>query len=194
MNNDIRGRILASFGELSAAKGLKGVTMDELAARAGISKRTLYRYFPGKEAVIGAMIEGLLARISGEFDQMLAGPLSPLEKIQSIMRVVSVHMNVLTPLVLEDMQRYYPHRWEQIDRFRMGRITYVEKLIIEGQENGQLRPVDPRVAVNALVAAVQATVTPDFVLRHGLTISDTVDQLFSMLLYGLAKEGPKTAQ
>jgi AcrR family transcriptional regulator len=48
---DSRERILRAALELIGASGLAALSMDELAARAGVSRATLYRLFPGKPAL-----------------------------------------------------------------------------------------------------------------------------------------------
>ncbi len=46
---DVRSRILVAYLELLDADGVSGVSMPAVAARAGVSVRTLYRYFPTKD-------------------------------------------------------------------------------------------------------------------------------------------------
>ncbi|MHB8183880.1 MAG: TetR/AcrR family transcriptional regulator [Candidatus Desulforudaceae bacterium] len=191
MNREIATRVLTSFRELSMDKGLKAVTMDELAAHAGVSKRTLYRYFPSKQALVEALVDDLLTGFGREIETMLEGPLSPIEKIRFIISFITERVLVLRPVIIADIQRYYPTAWDRIDRFRMQRIHYMGELIAEGQKRGEFRPIDPRIVVNAIVAAVRATATPDFVISHGLTMSATIDQLFSLILYGIASDRSK---
>lgn len=52
-----RERILAAAADLVGAQGLTGLSMDELADRAAVSRATLYRVFPGKAALFTALIE-----------------------------------------------------------------------------------------------------------------------------------------
>ena len=65
---DTRERILAAAAELIGRDGLRGMSMDELAARAGVSRASVYRLFPGKAAL---------------FDALMA-EYSPLEVIESV--------------------------------------------------------------------------------------------------------------
>jgi AcrR family transcriptional regulator len=51
-----RERILEAALELVGAAGLSALSMDELAARSGVSRATLYRLFPGKPALFVSMI------------------------------------------------------------------------------------------------------------------------------------------
>lgn len=48
--------------ELFGSRGYERVTMEQVAQRAGVSKRTLYKYFPAKEALLERSLENALAR------------------------------------------------------------------------------------------------------------------------------------
>jgi AcrR family transcriptional regulator len=45
-------RILAGMDRLFYAQGIKSVGVDAIAAELGISKKTLYRYFPSKDDLV----------------------------------------------------------------------------------------------------------------------------------------------
>lgn len=45
-------RISLCAQDLTADRGLDGFTMDELAEAAGVSRRTLFNYYPGKDAAV----------------------------------------------------------------------------------------------------------------------------------------------
>ncbi|HEV3100890.1 MAG TPA: helix-turn-helix domain-containing protein, partial [Candidatus Dormibacteraeota bacterium] len=49
-------RILEAAVTMVGAAGLSGLSMDELAVRAGVSRATLYRLFPGKPALIAGLL------------------------------------------------------------------------------------------------------------------------------------------
>jgi AcrR family transcriptional regulator len=55
---DVRERILGAAVEMVGADGLSALSMDELADRAGVSRATVYRVFPGKSALLMALIQG----------------------------------------------------------------------------------------------------------------------------------------
>lgn len=54
---DARTRILAAASEMLLRTSLSGLSMDELARAAGVSRGTLYRVFPGKAALLHGLIE-----------------------------------------------------------------------------------------------------------------------------------------
>ncbi|MGE5396811.1 MAG: TetR/AcrR family transcriptional regulator, partial [Chitinophagales bacterium] len=74
---NIRDRILNACQELARIQGFYSMTMDELAERAGVSKRTLYRYFRSKEEVIEATLDQFMNEMATEADRLLAGNEQP---------------------------------------------------------------------------------------------------------------------
>jgi AcrR family transcriptional regulator len=57
-----RQAILAAAGDLMLSGGLAAATMDAIAARAGVSKATVYKWWPSRGAVA---LDGFLDRVAG---------------------------------------------------------------------------------------------------------------------------------
>lgn len=55
--------IIRAAERLFLERGFGGVSMDELAAEAGVARRTLYNQFPSKEDIFREMLLGVSARI-----------------------------------------------------------------------------------------------------------------------------------
>lgn len=58
---EVRERILASALQAFAAEGYERTTMAAVAARAGVGAASLYRYYPGKEALFAAAVPRAVA-------------------------------------------------------------------------------------------------------------------------------------
>src|SRR6476661_10570472 len=91
--------ILTAVGELLGEKGYSAMSMDELAARVGISKPTLYSIFPTKEDLLVETIVHGMDRVAAviQADQT---PRSPLQQLMFILRTViqmQVSKGALTP-------------------------------------------------------------------------------------------------
>ncbi len=54
---DLETRILASTRELICSRGPRVVSINEIAAHAGVGKQTIYRWWPTKAAVVIASLE-----------------------------------------------------------------------------------------------------------------------------------------
>jgi AcrR family transcriptional regulator len=66
-----RARVLEVAYETLAAEGV-AVPIDEIARRAGVGAGTVYRHFPTKEALLGAVVEDRLRRIIDDGRGLLA--------------------------------------------------------------------------------------------------------------------------
>lgn len=66
-----RRKVLAAAGELFAARGVAAVSMDDVAAAAGVGKGTLYRRFGDKSGLAAALLDERESRLQQE---LLSGP------------------------------------------------------------------------------------------------------------------------
>ncbi|MBO2453632.1 helix-turn-helix transcriptional regulator [Actinomadura barringtoniae] len=64
-----RARILAAAEEVFAERGPSAST-EEVAARAGLAIGTIFRHFPTKQALLQAIMKGLLERLTGEAEEL----------------------------------------------------------------------------------------------------------------------------
>ena len=70
-----REAILAGAKDVFLAEGFEGASMDGVAAKAGVSKMTVYRHYGSKEALFAGVIDGLCERIvDDDLDQIFARP------------------------------------------------------------------------------------------------------------------------
>ncbi|MEU9332461.1 TetR/AcrR family transcriptional regulator [Streptomyces sp. NPDC048290] len=67
-----RRAMVTSATELFLAKGYPGTSMDEIAAKAGVSKQTLYKHFSGKEQLFTGLILDSVHGIDSLFQDVIA--------------------------------------------------------------------------------------------------------------------------
>ena len=63
--NRSRDKVLVAAAELAAERGVSATTVDEIAARAGVAKGSVYYSVPSKEAIFESLIDEAIARVSG---------------------------------------------------------------------------------------------------------------------------------
>lgn len=187
----VKERIMAGFRELAFTVGFHGATVDELSARTGISKRTIYRYFRSKDEMVGAVMAEFIAAAEEKVNSALSSTDNPVEKVVNLVRVLSQHLKVLNPLIMRDMQKYYPHIWMRIESFRAAKARSVVEMLITGNRKGYFRETIPAVFTTALLAGIRDVINPGFIIEHNLTIEKTVTALFDIFLYGLVSDGAR---
>lgn len=78
-------RILTAALVLIGRRGVRRLGMREIAEAGGVSRGTLYRYFPSKDHVLAAAAEYDAQRFSDGLDVVLSAALSPEERIAAFM-------------------------------------------------------------------------------------------------------------
>jgi len=182
---NIKDKIISACRDLAREQGFHNINMDELAARAGVSKRTVYRYFTGKEAIIEATLDAFMKEVALEVDQLLENEKDPAQILPSLLNYLVIHGQfVINPYSFNDLRVYYPCLWQKIDRFRLERIVSVLNLISSREESATINGVDPRIVSAVIMVSIQAVLNPVFILTNNLTFEETARQLSNLLLNG----------
>lgn len=181
----MKDRILAGFKELAFTVGFHAATVDELSARTGISKRTIYRYFRSKDEMVGEVMGEIMASTEKLVDQALASGESPVKKLADIIRVASQNLRAINPMMMRDMQKYYPHIWNRIEKFRAEKARSIVEMLIAGNMQGYFRETVPSVFITALQASIRDVLNPGFILENNLTLDKAMVSLFDIFFFGI---------
>lgn len=179
---DIKARIISSCRDLISKKGFRNWTVDQLTADAGVSRRTLYRYFDSKDEIIAAVIDTFLSESAEVIDNILVKENNPADIIKRIIQHIYTKGKFIThPQSLEDLKIYYPYLWDKIDAFRTKQISKVITVFIQSGQNEILKNTDPRIVNTVFIAAIQAVISPAFILENNLPFEETISQLSRFL-------------
>ena len=175
------GRILDAAQSRFFAHGFSRVTMDELAADLGMSKKTLYRHFPAKEALLEAVMDRFTHGIAKEMDTIMANrSLVFPARLQALLGALGRRLALLDRVFLEDMGRHAPQVWKRIEDFRRERIFRVfGELFRQGAAQGHFRSdLDPSLILQIYFHSIQNVLNP----RTLSTLPHSAGQVFETLL------------
>jgi AcrR family transcriptional regulator len=158
----VRSRILDTALELVGRHGLAELSMDELAAKAGVSRATLYRLFPGKEALFAELVRRFspFEPIAAVLETM--GERPPAEVIPAIAQAMAAamdgHIGLLLQLLFE-VSRSDPDHQAGADANQdaaqaMRTLPLVAGYLDQQMAAGRLRRMDPVLAMQALAGPV----------------------------------------
>jgi AcrR family transcriptional regulator len=162
--------------------------MDELAAELGMSKKTLYVHFDGKEALMRAVIEDLGREIRASADELFANrQLNFAEKLRGFAEGMIERLGRLNPRTMRDLQRFAPELHQLMAEMREKNIPYVfGRFIEEGQRAGMVRPeVDTAFAVQFFLQAMHGLIQPATMERLNLTPRELLPRAIELLFGGL---------
>jgi AcrR family transcriptional regulator len=147
---------LACFAE----KGFAATRMDDIAARAGITKGTIYLYFDSKEAVFKALArQSIGAQLDAILGQVAASQAHSAEVLRFVLHgmghFASTSDRVVLPRVLLAEAGNFPElaefwRREIVDRG----LGLFETIIRRGVTRGEFRDVPPHHAARLCVAPI----------------------------------------
>jgi AcrR family transcriptional regulator len=158
----VRGRVLDVALELVGRHGLAELSMDELAATAGVSRATLYRLVPGKEALFAELVRRFspFEPIAAVLETM--GDRPPAEVIPAIAQAMATamdgHIGLLLQLLLEVSRSDPDHHGgadaDQDAAQAMRTLPLVAGYLDQQMAAGRLRRMDPVLAVQALIGPI----------------------------------------
>jgi TetR/AcrR family transcriptional regulator, regulator of autoinduction and epiphytic fitness len=146
--------ILRAAVEEMAEVGYGGVTIESIAARAGVGKSTIYRHWPDKLELIADAFETFHERMVPDL-----GILSARESVAVLLRhvaevVVDSTFSRCIPALIEGAERDQRVR-EFHHRYSAERRRALIDLIGVGIDSGEISPdVDPELATTAMLGAI----------------------------------------
>lgn len=147
--------IVVAVNRLLATKGYDAMTVDEVAAEAGMAKASLYKLFTSKEELAGAAMVGVLDRalafVEGLRDEAsqaaeAGAPMRPLDQLKAVTRWAMQTQ-------LEGEMPSLPAQNSNLSASLQSNDAYMDRLIAlsnrlsiwitEAQTSGQLQPALP---------------------------------------------------
>jgi AcrR family transcriptional regulator len=146
----LRAEILTTAAELFGARGYRATTLEELARRLGISKKTLYGHFRSKEELLAAIFHRTMSLVEDGLASIMKSRLAPEEQLREVVRhqirTVVAEQAFLTVFFAEELS--LPMRLRRAITRRKARYDRSVQTIV--RRCGRLA-VHPRLVVFALI-------------------------------------------
>jgi AcrR family transcriptional regulator len=173
--------------ELFAEKGYQNTSMDELAARIGVAKPTLYTYVGSKVRILEAIYDQFIQLGNGFMEEAAAQSTAP-ERLRSVLRNwtrASVTMPGHYEVFFNQRTALPPASREAVREVASTMMRTIRGFVTEGQRNGELSDtLDPTFVTFSVIAL--STWTGRW-LREGeaLTWEDAAEQAYQMITRGM---------
>lgn len=131
--NDKKIEILTRAASVFLRLGVRSVTMDDITAELGISKKTLYKYFLDKDSLINSIID---LKLENDRAICLAGidnAENAIDALFLISKSVCENVASVNPTVFYDLRKHYPVAWQKVCDHKM---TFVYDMILKNIQRG----------------------------------------------------------
>ena len=186
-----RDEIINVATRLFSEQGYAATSLDDIAVVIGFTKPAIYYYFASKDEILFEIHDRIVREALERLRAISTGPGSPRERLEKALEshVRTVLANVAAnrvfdrerPELSEDRSRSIARRDREYERL-------LRDLYGQGVAEGSLRPLEPAVAVGALLGALN---WPHRWYRpqRGLSVDELVGQLLSLLAGGSEAPG-----
>lgn len=173
------------------AHGIRSVTMDDLAAELGMSKKTVYAAFPGKRDVLRAMLLEKFRNVEADLEKVTRGASSDvLAALHNLLACLRRHTEEIQPPFVRDIRREAPELFNMIEKRRRRLIQrHFGRIFEAGQRAGIIRKdMATRLMIEMLVGVTDAIVNPAKLAELGLTAREGYLGVVTAMLEGLLTE------
>jgi len=152
--------------------GFDKASTNRIAEKAGVSIGSLYQYFPGKEALVAAVIE----RHGKELMQVVRATMAevaalPMEQAVRKLVTAAIEAHRIDPKLHRVLAEQLPHTGRLADTEVFNQETYALFQAFLESHSSEFRPVDPELAAFVCVTSIEA-LTHTAVLHHSARLSD----------------------
>ncbi|MGE5553986.1 MAG: TetR/AcrR family transcriptional regulator [Betaproteobacteria bacterium] len=169
-----------------ATRGYERATIDEIVARAGIAKGTVYYHFGSKKDLFLSLVEEGFAQLLQRVRSAVARPEDTRRRLE---RLIDAHVEFVRDetdfcrLLLSEGPEF---RWrKQLRKLHDEYVATLTDFIRQGQAEGTLAEVDPELALHTIFGAVTMLALDYVVLGEEIEWRRIAPQIKQIIFHGL---------
>ena len=189
-------QILDAALEVFGERGLAAARLEDIARTAGVTKGTIYLYFPNKEALFCDMIREIPARFIATVEGMIADE-SATDQLRHYFRnswdyMRSPSFEILYRLIMSELH-HFPALYEQfVEEVPMRSMRLIADILRRGVASGEFRDLDPVVTARMLHSllfthGVWSAKRARIPFMRDLSDNQVLDQLVDFCLHAIGQ-------
>ncbi len=183
-------RIITHAEDRFLSSGFNKVTLDELSSELGISKKTMYKFFPSKDELLKTIIRAMERRVERNITKIVESEKPVVQKLAEFMLFIGKVAGRLSRAFQLDVQRFAPAIWKELEAFRREKITtYFGAMIQEAKKERIFRDdVNDQVVFMMFLNSVQSIVNPEVLSQHSFSPKEAMYTIFHVIFEGSLTE------
>ncbi len=194
---DTKQRIQKAAHDLVMQYSIRSVSMDDIAAHLGMSKKTIYQYFKDKDELVEAVVDGEIQNNQCTCNEDRDIAENAVHEVFLIMERMVEMFQSMNSSILFDMQKYHPAAFR---KFQQHRNEYLYNMVKQNLERGIKEELyRPDIHVEILsryrVETMLIAFNPEFQRSLKQSLLEIEQEIILHFLYGLVSpKGYKLVQ
>mgnify|MGYP003645165127 CR=1 FL=1 len=191
----MREKILEIASEQFSLYGVRTITMEDIARLAGISKKTIYQEFKDKKELVKEAFSMSLIQDQDRLNDILKVEDGVIEHLLFTSKMVRERLSTMNPMVLLEIQKYFPDVWEMFNEFKKEIIvTGLVNVIEKGKRLGYFRPeINAKILAIMRVNQITAAMNPANFDKDGENMVTLHMAMMDHFLHGIFTEKGRQA-
>jgi AcrR family transcriptional regulator len=190
-DRDIKERILNKAEEMFLQYGYLKVKMEEIATGLGISKKTLYKFFPSKENLIREIVISRQCLVEKHINEIWQDEnIDFVTRLRNMMDYLSQQTSRTRGPLMDDMRKCIPDVWDEIHEFKKIKSLEKAKGLFElGAEKGVFRKdIGQDLVMLIFSFATEGILNPEVLSQIPYTGAQAVELIFKVIFEGIFTE------
>jgi len=184
-----RKAIQEAVVNLVTRTGTRKVTMDQVAAEAGMSKGCLYIHFPSKKELLESVKTASFKPLGDQLQEILNGSLTPYQKIESIVHRLFSYFDEnrgLFRFLLEEREIAQSQAIRQKNSRYRNFVERIANVLDDGVASGLFRHMDSRKVASIFIEAMIAMTARRLLEENPGPLDKDARLLIQVLFQGIA--------
>ena len=184
---DLRERIIENASALFFQKGVKSMTMSDIANELGISKRTLYEVFRDKEDLLENCINAHIAKTDKSIQELAENSEDVIDALMRIYARSLEEMRMIYPSVMYDLKKYHSLLYKKVEQNQRDSASVFLPLLDKGVKQGLIRSdVNFEIILWLVKSQFKALMNDDFLPKDKYSMNDFIRAIILNFMRGIA--------
>ena len=187
----MKERILEIASEKFINLGYVAFNMDDLCREIGISKKTLYEYYPSKKDLFRTCAISIYESIQIETHSVLSKMVDNEEfhffdHLKQMYDIVNKHHKKLKTVFACDVRKYAPDVWKCSNAFEQEKKEYFDKIWNLGVKEGKIKAnINKNVYYIMYFGVLHNVLNPDILADLSISTYQALEQIYEVLMSGI---------
>lgn len=185
-NRDVKMEIVHSFIREFNKKGHKA-TLDEVSANIHISKKTIYKYFSGKQDIYAYILASSSRFVAQAQEAIFADPsLATLDKFRKLLTIKTPFEDELDMNRLHELSEFEPEVYAATMSAYESQWVYFRALLAQGKQEGVFKAdANEEFLVGLFTAGMEMLYRQNLLKKIGMTYYEAICQLAETIIFGI---------